>query len=144
MVQLILQERFARCKVHTAVRGLFDATNAFACTRAEDLDKVSKEWFGKDSVYVEDMVKYTNPQVPCADGLYSFHPEDGGLMGHCLAPPMFVADYSSRVGALNLGNSTCPVGRALVCTETITGKATDLSLTTFVDDVAKNSCRRKG
>ncbi len=83
----------------SVVLHLVHATYAFACSTRANLNRAVDDWLGRRAAYVEDVPTYANAMVPAADGDYSFHPTEVGLMGHGLAPMVFAIDYSKRVVA---------------------------------------------
>ncbi len=58
-------------------------------------------------------------------------------MGHRLAPRLFVGDYIRHVGAWSLGQRALPEASLFYTRDPVFQRMTDLSLSTFVGDVAK-------
>lgn len=113
---------------------LFDGRNAFACSRVDRLVSQSHRWLGRDSMYVADLMRYGEATVKAMDGDLLVRP-GSGMMGHVLAPKLFVLDFCAAVAEWN--NETMRRGKMMLVCDSITGSYTVLSLGVFVDDIQK-------
>ena len=106
---LVLQSSAWRAKDcgRSALTVLYDCSNAFACSDHDQMREIADWWFEKDATYVHHMIQWGLSSITTPTGTVSFHPEDGGYMGHVLAPAFVRArlcrapedlEHSSRDG----------------------------------------------
>jgi len=139
LVQSCATWRARRCGVSHVII-FHDMTNAFPCSRYDDLDDCTKE-----HVRPEDYELFLHRRhsaavtIETADSVLTVKPESGGMMGEPNAPEDFIAAFHPRVQDWQVGL----VRRDLSASEKFfavcpfTGERLDTSITTFADDVAK-------
>ena len=85
------------------VLSLYDAANAFGCTKKESLDKLVATWPREQAVHFEDRNRHKMCTVALPEGNYTYQPGEGDLMGFTTAPRQFMENY---VGPLKNGICT--------------------------------------
>ena len=117
----------------SAVWILFDARNAFACSKQQRLAKRARDWLGEEACYYEDLQRWALSSVAAVDEQYHFRPTSGGLMGHPYAPLLFNLDYSDEIRDWNQELHH----HGFLARDPVTGKMADLGMQLFVDDVGR-------
>jgi hypothetical protein len=150
--EAIITQTMATWRLRQAKRSFgasfYDATNAFACTRTEDLVQACfRDMPRRDAVHYEDRHRRKHFTITLGRDQYTFKPGEGDFMGFPTAPREFNQNYREPIRRWNmslLANDSSYLD--LVAESPIAGseQKIDIGLTTFVDDVAKIHSLKKG
>lgn len=124
---------------HSTCMSLYDASNAFCCTRTADLDEATKDLvLERDMRYHEEQHRMQTVTIQTVTGEVNMSVGQGIVQGHRTAPRKFVQAYNKEVkqwsDQLQKGD---PSYLMMMVKDPISGRYVDASTTTFVDDIAK-------
>jgi len=141
LVQNILAEKYRRNGVAFAARGFFDATNAFASTKHEVMEKASDQGLNSENkTFVSARRANSHFKIVTPTGETTVVPKTGSLMGDSNAPEDFVAAYQEPLNEWDKALAQQGFGQTVASTRVGGEQWTcQISRTQFVDDVAATS-----
>lgn len=117
---------------------LYDLTNAFGAVKHSAYAEADRTYLRRDDLFLGDATTYHSlMQLDAIDGMALYRLGDGGLQGHQPIPLKFVQVMAPVVEAWRRARSDSLASRLLSVLDPITGAAQDLSVSVFVDDLAR-------
>ena len=125
---------------------LFDASNAFSSVALPHLADVMAELApDEDKEQHNEQLAQQCFDLVTEEGTTTFRPKVGIMMGKSGGPATFIRSYNKKLQTWNNTTSHAhPAQMGLRTRDPVTNRMTDLSLTTFVDDIAKTIIEEEG
>ena len=99
-------------------------------------------WY--DAEHLQKHMEMCTATVPTATGAFDIKAGQGAMQGHTFGPDVFMKDYYDTITPWNTAKACRTGGELSLCKDPITKRMVDLSLATYVDDVAKTYVEEGG